>query len=212
MTTVSPAYDNKIVRKYSARTVEHKAENKAALQEELKWVAESRQPIVCLPTGITEALGGELFEQVLSGLLELPISLVVRGRGSKKYGDTLTKLAKTKNHRVAIIADDDLHVRRMLAGSDIALFFSTNDDEAMLENCLRYGVIPVSLPMEVLDNYNPVQESGNAFIYEDPSQWMCFASLVRALETFKFPFDWRTIQRHAMDAMDRKTAMVETAA
>ncbi len=212
MTTVSPAYDNKIVRKYSARTVEHKAENKAALQEELKWIAEPKQPIICLPTGITDALGGELFEQVLPGLLELPVSLVIRGRGSKKYGDTLTKLAKTKNHRVAIIQDDDVHIRHMLAGSDIAVFFSTNNDEEMLENCLRYGVIPVSLPMESLENYNPVQESGNAFVYEDPSHWMCFASLVRALETFKFPFDWRTIQRHAMDAMDRKTAMAEATA
>jgi glycogen synthase len=61
----------------------------------------------------------------------------------------------------------------------------------------------------VLDNYNPVQESGNSFVFEKPTVWQCFASVARALETFKFPYDWRTIQRHAIESMDRRTAPTE---
>lgn len=205
---LSPAYDNKIVRKYSARTIEHKAENKAALQEELHWIAEPKQAILCLPTGITDALGGALLEQVVPGLLELHINIVIRGRGSKKYGELFTKLSESARHRIAILPDDETAVRKMLAGSDIALFLADHDEEEMLENALRYGTVPVSSPRECLDNYNPVQESGNAFIYEKPTHWQCFASLVRALETFRFPYDWRTIQRHAIESMDRRTADV----
>lgn len=204
MTVLSPAYDNKIVRKYSARTIEHKMENKTALQEELGWIAEPKQPVICLPAGITETLGGELLESVLSGLMELPISIVIRGRGSKKFGELFTKLSKSTPHRVAILPDDETSMRKMLAGSDIALFLADKDDEGMLENALRYGVVPVSLQREILDNYNPVQESGNAFVYDKPTHWQCFASVVRALETFKFPYDWRTIQRHAIESMDRR--------
>lgn len=204
MSTLSPAYDNKIVRKYSARTIEHKMENKTALQEELKWIPEPKQPMVCLPSGITDDLGGELLEKMLPGLLELPVGIVIRGRGSKKYGELFTKLSKESGHRIAILPDDEDSMRKMLAGCDIALFFSTKDTES-LENALRYGVIPVSLPSAELDNYNPVQESGNAFVYEQATMWQSFASLVRALETFKFPYDWRTIQRHAIESMDRKT-------
>ncbi len=206
MPILSPAYDNKIARKYSARTIEHKMENKTVFQEERGWIAEPKQPIVCLPTGITDSLGGALLEQVLPGLLELPICIVIRGRGSKKYGDLFTKLSSGAAHRISIIPDDETNVRKMLAGSDIALFFSNHDDDAMLENCLRYGTVPISLPNEILENYNPVQESGNAFVYESANAWQCFSALVRALETCKFPYDWRTIQRHAIESMDRRTA------
>lgn len=200
--TLSPAYDNKIVRKYSARTIEHKLENKRALQEEIGWIDEPKQPIVCIPTGMTEKLGGQLLESVLPGILELSAGVLIRGRGSPKYGEMFTKLAGAQSHRLKIIADDDVSYRKMLAGSDIALFLCDPKGSAEVADALRYGVIPVSLPSELLENYNPVQESGNAFIYEESTPWQCFASLVRALETLRFPYDWRTIQRHAMDSIE----------
>jgi starch synthase len=206
MSPLSPAYDNKIARKYCARTVEHKVENKKMLQEELGWIAEPKQPIVCFPSGMTDALGGELMQQVLPGILELPVNIVIRGRGSSKYGEMFTKIAKSQSHRVGILPDDEENLRMLLAGSDIAMCFAAPKDMEELETMLRYGVIPVSPQCEGLDNYNPVQESGNAFTFEHDTPWQCFASLVRALETFKFPYDWRTIQRHAMESVEKKDA------
>ena len=199
MPSLSPAYDNKIARKYSARTIEHKAENKAALQEALGWIEDPKQAIICIPVGLTESNGGMLLEEILPGLLELPVNIVVRGKGAKKYGELFMNLAKTHKHRIAVLPDDENSMRKMLAGSDVALFLSEQDEDGELENALRYGALPVSLPQPLLENYNPVQESGNAFVYESQSKWQCFAAVARALETFKFPYDWRTIQRHAMD-------------
>lgn len=208
MTLLSPAYDNKIVRKYSARTIEHKTENKTSFQEELGWIAEPKQPVVCIPAGVTDALGGALLEQMIPGLMELPIALLIRGRGSKKYGELFTKLRSSAAHRIGIVQDDETSMRKMLAGSDIALFFAHDDKDDVLQNCLRYGTVPVSLPHEMLENYNPVQEKGNAFVFDAASPWQCFAALVRSLETFKFPYDWRTIQRHAMESMEKETRMI----
>ncbi len=202
MTQLSPAYDNKIPRKYCARTIEHKLENKKALQEQLGWPVEPKQAILCISTGMTDALGGELMEKVLDGILELPVALLIRGRGSSKYGELFTKLAKGHGHRIKIIPDDEMNLRRMLAGSDIALFFAEQQDPDDINNALRYGVIPAAMPCDTLEDYNPVQESGNAFVYQEATHWQCFASVVRALETFKFPYDWRTIQRNAMESME----------
>lgn len=207
LTPLSPSYDNRIARKYSSRTIEHKLENKAALQAELGWMEEPKQPVVCIPSGISDALGGQLLEQVLPGLLELPVGIVVLGRGSKKYGDLFQKLSQDSSHRIAILHDDEESVRRMLAGSDIALFCSENDRETV-EMSLRYGCVPVCSESDLVENYNPVQESGNAFVMENPTGWQCFAAIVRALETFKFPYDWRTIQRHAIESMERREALV----
>lgn len=204
MTPLSPAYDNKIWKKYSARTVEHKVENKLGLQEELGWIAEPKQPILCFPTGMTEALGGELLEAIIPGLLETPAGIIIRGRGTKKFGELFTKLSKTYPHRIAILPDDELSLRKLLAGSDMAMFLTSEGVEEDCENALRYGTVPIALPLSILENYNPVQESGNAFVFEEASVWQCYGSLIRALETFKFPYDWRTIQRHAMDTAERK--------
>ncbi len=63
------------------------------------------------------------------------------------------------------MADDEDSVRKMLAAADMALFFAPATTED-LKLALRYGVVPVSMPSTVLENYNPVQEAGNAFTYE----------------------------------------------
>ncbi len=202
-TILSPAYDNKIARKFSLKTLEHKMQNKLALQEELGWIAEPKQPIICLPAGMTDELGGKLMEEVVPGVLELSVGLVIRGKGSSRYGQMFTDLSKKMGFKVKIVGDTDLSQRKMLAGSDMALLFSAPDGNAEVENALRYGVIPIALPGLLLENYNPVQESGNAFVYEEATKWQCFAALVRALETFKFPYDWRTIQRHAMESVEK---------
>lgn len=208
VTPLSPAYDNVIARKYSARTIEHKLENKTALQADLGWIEEPKQPIVCLPTGITEANDGALFEAILPGLLELPVGIVIRGRGSKKYGELIGSLAKDSKHRIAVLPDDEESLRKMLAGSDMALFCSNQYDD-VLQAALQYGCVPISEHADFLDNYSPTQESGNSFLYESPTHWQCFAAIVRALETFKFPYDWRTIQRHAIESAARHDDLVK---
>lgn len=199
MQAFTPSYDNKITQKYSVKTLDHKAHNKISLQEEHGWVAEPKRPLICIPGEITKAAGGDLLMEILPGIMELPVELIVRGKGAEAYGKSFAELEKKHGHRVRIVRDDEESVRAMLAASDIALFTSESNEENLLENVLRYGVIPVSPKTKLLENYNPVQETGNAFVAEDATVWQLFAALVRALETHKFPFDWRTIQRHAME-------------
>ena len=200
MSTLSPAYDNKIARKYSVRTLEHKIENKLALQEELTWPAERKIPVVCIPTGMTDELGGALLQEALPGILSRGLELIILGKGSEEYGKIFTQLANQKGHRIAILEDTDDKRRAMYAAADIALFFKDPTSVPELQLALRYGAVPIAPTTKALENYNPVQESGNAFLYDTEDKWSCFAALVRALETFNFPFDWRTIQRHCMES------------
>ena len=201
MTPLSPAYDPKIARRYSARTIEHKVENKTTLQKELGWPMEPKAPIVCLPAGMSDALGGTLLKEFLPGLLSLPVELLVLGKGSADYGELFTELAQERGHRIAIIPHDEDSMRKLLAAADIALFLTDPSGMPELTTCLQYGVVPVAPTGSGLSDYNPVQETGNAFLAADVTPWLLFAALVRALETFKFPFDWRTIERHGMESV-----------
>jgi len=198
MHTLSPAYDNKIARKYSVRTIEHKIENKLALQESLGWPKEKRMPMLCIPTGVSDALGGPLLRALVPGILTQGISLLVLGKGTQEYGTMFTDLAKEKSYKIAILKNEDESIRSMYAAADMALFLVDPAPLPELECALRYGTVPIAPSTKALQNYNPVQENGNAFLFTEKTEWHAFAAIVRALETYNFPFDWRTIQRNCM--------------
>jgi len=199
MPQFSPAYDNKIAQKYSAKSLDRKIQNKTALQKNLGWPQEPKIPLLCLPAGMSDELGGKLLQELLPGLLSLNIEIIIRGKGSNSYGALFTKLAEQNSHRIAIIPDHDDGIRSMVAAADMALFCASPERTAELTRCLQYGVVPVSPKANMLQNYNPAQESGNAFLYEHQDAWSAFAAIVRATETYKLPFDWRTIQKSCME-------------
>jgi len=202
---LSPSYDNKIFHKYSARTLEGKVQNKLREQEELGWPREPKIPLLILPSGMSEEMGGTLFEEVLPGILSLSCQILVRGKGSQRYGEIFTTLEKEHPHRVHIVKDDPTVQRKLYAAADMGLFFApmSRDDEET-GNCLSYGVVPIAPPYDPLWNYDPVQEAGNSFTADPLNHWTWFAALARACETFKLPFDWRTIQRSAMETAKRE--------
>jgi starch synthase len=204
MTNFSPATDKTIERSYGAQTLEYKVQNKVVLQEKLGWPAEPKRALVCIPAGVSDQLGGKLLEEVLPGLLELPIQILILGKGSASYGKMLTDIAQKHAHRIAIVPNDDKNIRAMYAASDMALFLSNPAALPELNHSLAYGCIPVAPSVSKLADYNPNQESGEAFTYEKDTVWHCFAAMVRALETFKFPYDWKTIQRHCMELSERR--------
>lgn len=206
---MSPSTDTNIAHKYTAKTLEKKGKNKTLFQGEIGWTPELKRPILCLPMGMSEKIGGALFEELLPGLLALPLEIFVVGKGSSKYGSLFTDLAKKHGHRIAIIPNDDAAIRKMLAAADMALFLTDPAGQDELTVALEYGVVPISFSSNALDDYNPVQESGNAFLFDVADLWHAYAAVVRAAETFKFPYDWRTIQRHCMETTGDRSVTME---
>lgn len=195
-----PTHTDTADRKNHVRVIEAKASAKAALQEELGWPEEARSPMLCLPAGMTHELGGALLEELMPGLLSLPVQIVILGKGSATYGTLFTKLAKDHPHRVAIVPHSKDMNEALMTASDMALFLAPTEGIPEIRSCLSHGVVPIAPADETLRNYNPNQESGTAFTYADMTIWGAYGALVRALETYKFPFDWKTIQKQCMEA------------
>jgi len=199
MTNLSPATDTAIAKKYAMDSLELKAQNKVALQEELGWTPEPKRAMVCLPTGMSEKLGGNLLKELIPGLLALPIEIVILGKGSAEFGAFLTDIAKEHSHRIAIVPNDEKHIRKMFAAADMALFLSDATGMPELEAALCYGTIPLCPITKSIKAYDPNQESGEGFLYEKQTVWHAYGAIVRALETFRFPYDWKTIQKSCME-------------
>lgn len=186
-------------RPYGPDTLEYKVQHKVALQQELGWPMEPKRPMICLPMGMTDQLGGALLRELVPGLMGMDVQLIILGKGSAAFGTYFTELAKEHGHRVAILPNSEKGLQKMMQAADMSLFLKDPSNTSELALSLKCGTVPVSMETSALDNYNPNQESGDSFTFAKESVWHAFAAVVRAMETFRFPYDWKTIQKNAME-------------
>ena len=124
-----------------------------------------------------------IIESLLEGTSALDVEIVV-------LADTnLDSFSFPHVHHVPYSQQSREH---LMKASDMMVALPHNDIDEWLLN----GVVPITHLREGISNYDPNQEVGNSFVYgdvEDTDQWKIFAALVRALETYKFPYDWKSI-------------------
>jgi starch synthase len=196
----NPAYDNKIPQKYSKKTIENKMANKQALCGETGLPFNKKVPLICVSYPLTDDNKVSMVLDIMNGVLEMPVEIVIAGVGTEKYQRLFTELAEKNPTKVVIVDASEDEKRKIYAAADIVLIPTTSEEcveEA--QRCLRYGVVPIMPPMAFAEDYNPNQERGNSFIYLKDSPWSLFAGLVRAVENYRFPYDWKNIASLAME-------------
>lgn len=63
----------------------------------------------------------------------------------------------------------------------------------------KCGGVPIAqLDGDSTMDYNPLKEKGNGFYFKNPTKWEVFAAIVRALETYQFPYDWENLLRQIL--------------
>ena len=196
----NPAYDNKIYQKYSKKTIENKIKNKQAFLEEVGLPFHKNVPLICVTYSLTDKNNLSIIQDIMNGILEQPVEIVLVGIGTAKYQKYFTDLAENNSTKIAITNNSDDELRKIYAASDIILI------PALSEECIKeakramgYGVVPIIPPQDFASDYNPNQEKGNAYIYIKDSPWNLFATLIRAMESFRFPYDWKNIAVGAME-------------
>lgn len=201
MEALAPAHDNRIYQKYDQKSLKNKQKNKVSFCRDFELNYDKSTALLCVSYPLTEENNIELLKEAIKGLLEQNILIALSGIGSEKYQAFFTHLAETHPSQMVILSENEENKRKMYAASDIFINTSTQKD-CLLEmvKAMAYGVVPVSLPHKKLTDYNGVKEEGNAFIYKKESSWSLFSGVIRALENFKFPYDWKAIQVSAMES------------
>lgn len=195
----NPAYDNKIYHKFSQKTIANKAKNKELFCEEINLQYDRKIPIACITYALTDENNLNIIEDIMNGLLEQNIQIIVTSIGNEKYQKYFTGLA-SQNSSINIIQNDEISRRKLYAASDLFICSSeTTDCLNEAKTAMKYGAIPVITQQSFIKDYNPNAEIGNAFVYKKNSPWSLFANIIRALESFRFPFDWQNIQKSAME-------------
>jgi len=147
---------------------------------------------IFLDKNLTKKKELEVVSMVIEGIEAVDIEVVLLADNKiNSFGDHVHHLSYNRKNR-----------HKLLEAADLALTFSFSDVEEMLLN----GVIPVSSERVDVEDYNPNRETGNGFVYKTNTHWGIFAALVRASETFKFPYDWKHIVRSGVYSVDKTSS------
>lgn len=99
---------------------------------------------------------------------------------------------------VEVVSEEDFE--KAMKRAHMVVMLEDNFDQ--VKQAWENGVVPITSQFDnSIEDYNPNSESGNAFVFKNNNQWEVFAAIVRATETFKFPYDWKFIVRSAKKAL-----------
>lgn len=82
---------------------------------------------------------------------------------------------------------------------DVVVIGSDRTDQA-LDYVKKYKAVPIVYEeSRIFADFNPIEEVGNAFVYAENSSWHMLAAVVRANETYKFSYDWKSLKEEVED-------------
>jgi len=146
-TVWDPRRDPHIPRHYWRDDLEHKAEDKAALQRELGLEPHAGAALLAYVGRLTRQKGIDLILAALDALpAEVPWQLAVLGSGEAEFETALLAAAAKRPGQMAVrIGFDEALAHRIQAGADMLLMPSRFEPCGLTQlYALRYGTVPVA--------------------------------------------------------------------
>lgn len=170
-------------------------EAKKKAKEELykKYFPETKTGIPLLMIfGPSKLKEEKLLLELLEGVIVLPLRVIIVSENEpadalKHPAGHITWINKESGR-------NDPEIDGYLEAADFALVFDEHHED--LIRLMKKGVVVVGHEISpMLEDYHPNEETGNAFTFSSYNPWEMFRALVRATETYRFPFDWQNIIR-----------------
>ena len=200
----NPTTDPNLAARYDLESIERKVENKLALQKELGLPQRPEVPLIGLISRLYDQKGLDLIANIMWGLMRLDLQLVVLGAGEGRYEELFRANARDNPQKLsATIGFKPVLAQHIYAGSDMFLMPSRFEPCGLGQLIsLRYGTIPIVRATgglaDTIQDWDPVKQTGNGFVFDAYDHWDLYARVVRALENFRQPQLWRALQRNAM--------------
>lgn len=203
---MNPATDRYIVAQFDADSLDKRAENKRALQEQAHLPIRPDVPLLAMISRLADQKGFDLLGQIIHPLLAQGVQFVVLGIGDQHYHELFQSLAARYPEQVANFLTFNTELaQRIYAGSDMFLMPSRFEPCGLGQMiAMRYGSVPIVRAVgglaDTVQEYDPRTGEGNGFTFTSYDPWEFFAAVVRALELFRFKDIWCTLQKHGMAA------------
>lgn len=211
-----PETDTALKQNYTADTVEKRAANKIALQEELGLQVNAETFMIGMVTRLVEQKGIDLLLQILDRFMAYSdCQFVLLGTGDRYYETQMWQLSTRYPGRMAsyLLYNDQL-ARRIYAGTDAFMMPSRFEPCGISQMlAMRYGCLPIVRRtgglVDTVSHHDPMKEVGTGFCFDRYEALDLYTCLARAWESFRYKNDWRKLQQRAMrqDFSWRKSAV-----
>ena len=97
---------------------------------------------------------------------------------------------------VKVVKINEQLSENFLDGIDVFVSLNPKISPQDLQLISKRGIVPLlhkNFASVGFTTFQPIEEKGNSFLFEDWNNWQVFAALVRCLENYNFPYDWSNI-------------------
>ncbi len=199
-----PSVDEFLPQPFAIGSLFGKQICRAALLAELNLAETPRGPVFGMVTRLVEEKGFDVLMPLLDRLLSDDVRLIILGEGDPAFEIALAVAARKYPTKFTYRKDYDERLAHLIeAGSDVTLIpsrFEPSGLSAMYS--LKYGAVPVARATggihEIIEDYDPVTDSGYGFLYYENSTEALWDSIKRAREIFQNPLVWIALMERAM--------------
>lgn len=197
-TEFNPMTDPLIASHFSPRSLNRRAENKAALQREFKLPRRPELPLLAVAGRMDRQKGIDLMMKAVPHLLgDQEFQLVVLGGGDEILRSFFQKLAADYPDRVSVYLQPNFTLpRKIFSGADLLLMPSKFEPGGIVAmEALRYGCVPLVRRTgglnDIVTDFQPTAGIGNGFSFQSYDPWSFYGAVVTALTTYRDRERWR---------------------
>ncbi len=187
----NPAADPHLAVNYDVERLDRRIENKRALQEELKLPVRGDVPLIANVGRLSAQKGLDILIPVLEGLMQEEAQVVILGSGDPYYEEMLSHLARRNPTKMAVSLEfSGPLASRIYAGSDIFVMPSLWEPCGLSQMiAMRYGSVPLVRRVgglaDTVQNYDPIEQIGTGFVFDDYTPAALWDTLVWALGVYR---------------------------
>ena len=164
-------------------------------------------PIVAIVSRLVSHKGLDLICEVLHDMMELPLQLVILGKGDRKYEDFFGWAAQQYPGRMAVRLDynEDLSMA-IYAGADLFLMPSKSEPCGLSQMiAMRYGTVPIVRETgglkDTVQPYEAWRDDGNGFTFANYASGDMLYVIREAVYLYKdYPDAFARLRSRAMES------------
>ncbi|HLF19776.1 MAG TPA: glycogen synthase GlgA [Bacteroidota bacterium] len=199
----NPLTDEHINRKYDAKSIEAKNDNKKALCKKFNLTFKESTPVIGAICRLVEQKGFELVLEILEDMLKLDIQYVMVASGERELEKKFEASQKKHPHKVGMFFGFDEELAHLVeAGSDMFLMPSKYEPCGLNQMySMRYGTLPIVRATGGLDD--TVEDysgngKGTGFKFEKYDSKELLKAIHRALKVYQQTDEWKKVMRNGM--------------